>query len=268
MTLIKLCAYTRFCNGLFCNSTAYARASAHLTLVALRVHWDVCVSVGWRSWGCGSLTPPELLESHFRPSTPFPSKHRPLSPTSVLWHPSVKKVTQDATLDESNTLIQEALDIFQSSNSWEEFVPKVRDARGDFHPDVGKVPHPAAHLLNRFQIAGSPVTCSGIPWTFAQKAEALTRGSRQSARQHIPFLRQEIINMIRKGQWTLLPVRLVLNELQLSISPLGVVPQRDRHPRTISDSSFFGVNHETVPVSPEECMQFGRALLPYAPCCC
>jgi hypothetical protein len=56
MSLIKLCAYTRCRNGLFCNSTAYAHTSAHLTWVALRVHWDVCVSVGWRSWGCGSLT--------------------------------------------------------------------------------------------------------------------------------------------------------------------------------------------------------------------
>jgi hypothetical protein len=65
--------------------------------------------------------------------------------------------------------------------------------------------------------------------------------------------------MIQKGQWTLMAVRLVLNEPQLRLSPLVVVPQRDRRPRTISDYSFFGVNHETVSVSPEECMQFGRA---------
>jgi hypothetical protein len=67
--------------------------------------------------------------------------------------------------------------------------------------------------------------------------------------------------MIRKGQWTLLPARLVLNEVQLRLSPLGVVPQRDRRPRTISDYSFFGVNHETLALSPAECMQFGKALL-------
>jgi hypothetical protein len=66
--------------------------------------------------------------------------------------------------------------------------------------------------------------------------------------------------MIRKGQWTLLPARLVLNDLQLQLSPLGVVPQRDRRPRTISDYSFFGINHETLALSPGECMQFGRAL--------
>jgi hypothetical protein len=66
--------------------------------------------------------------------------------------------------------------------------------------------------------------------------------------------------MIHKGQWTILPARLVLHEHHLRLSPLGVVPQQDRWPRTISDYTFFGLNHETVPLSPSECMQFGRAL--------
>jgi hypothetical protein len=66
--------------------------------------------------------------------------------------------------------------------------------------------------------------------------------------------------MIRKGQLTILPARLVLDELQLHLSPLGVVPQRDRRPRTISEYSFFGINHETIALSPEECMQYGKAL--------
>jgi hypothetical protein len=66
--------------------------------------------------------------------------------------------------------------------------------------------------------------------------------------------------MIRKGQCTLLPARLVLNELQLRLIPLGVVPQRNRQPQTISDYSFFGVSHETLALAPEEFMQFGKAL--------
>jgi hypothetical protein len=80
MSLVKLCAYKRRRNGLFCNSSTYARTSAHLTWVALRVccdlctsvdwrslgcgsfaHWNVCESVGWRSLGCGSLAPSPLL---------------------------------------------------------------------------------------------------------------------------------------------------------------------------------------------------------------
>jgi hypothetical protein len=104
------------------------------------------------------------------------------------------------------------------------------------------------------------VACSGNPWSFAQKAAALTRGPHQSALHHISFLRQEFVDMIRKGQWNLLPARLVLDDLQLRLSPLGVVPQRDRRLRTISDYSFFGINHETLALSPAECMQFGKAL--------
>jgi hypothetical protein len=126
---------------------------------------------GWPATGPTDTGPP-----CFPPASPAPSYHRPLSPTSVLWHPSAPKVTQDSPLDELDTLIQEASTLFQST-------------RGEFHPDVGKVPHPAAHLINCFRIAGTPFTCRGVPWTFAQKAAALTRGPHQSARQHLPFLR-------------------------------------------------------------------------------
>ena len=48
----------------------------------------------------------------------------------------------------------------------------------------------------------------------------------------------------------------------LRVSPLGVVPQRDRRPRLIVDYSFSGLlNAETLSWAPrDESMQFGRAL--------
>jgi hypothetical protein len=46
----------------------------------------------------------------------------------------------------------------------------------------------------------------------------------------------------------------------LRVSPLGCVPQRDRHPRLIVDLSFYGVNADTVKLATHEAMQFGRAL--------
>jgi hypothetical protein len=52
----------------------------------------------------------------------------------------------------------------------------------------------------------------------------------------------------------------VLMELQLYLSTLGDVPHRDRRPQTISDYSFVGVNHETLAIPPDECMQFGKDL--------
>jgi hypothetical protein len=182
---------------------------------------------------------------------------RPLSPTFACWHPNERVL---ATEDELDALVRQAAAQYVASPSLEHFVKAMRDPHGDFNPHVGHIAHPAAHLLNRLRCSGTPVTCQGTRWTFTQKAAALTRGPHQSASKHIPFLRQEVVDMIHKGQWTVLQARLVLHDPQLRLSLLGVVPQRDRRPRTISDYTFFGVNHETVPVSPSECMQFGRAL--------
>jgi hypothetical protein len=180
-----------------------------------------------------------------------------MSPTSACWHPHERVLAPE---DELYDLVRQATAQYQASPSFEHFVKAMRDPRGDLSPQVGHIAHPASHLLNRLRCSGAPVTCQGTQWTFAQKAAALTRGPHQSASKHIPFLRQEFVDMIHKGQWTVLPARLVLHEPQLRLSPLDVVPQRDRRPRTISDYTFFGLNHETVPVSPSEYMQFGRAL--------
>lgn len=66
--------------------------------------------------------------------------------------------------------------------------------------------------------------------------------------------------MIHKGQWAILPARLLEDTVLLRLSPLGVVPQRERRPRTTCDYSFFGINDETTQQAPAEAMQFGRAL--------
>jgi hypothetical protein len=67
--------------------------------------------------------------------------------------------------------------------------------------------------------------------------------------------------MINKGQWIVLPARLLMDARNLRIRPLGVVPQWDRHPRTICDYSYYLVNEDTIELCPEKFMQFGRALL-------
>jgi hypothetical protein len=46
----------------------------------------------------------------------------------------------------------------------------------------------------------------------------------------------------------------------LRLSSFGIIPKRDCRPRLIVDYSFWGVNDETVSLSPNEAMQFGRAL--------
>ena len=66
--------------------------------------------------------------------------------------------------------------------------------------------------------------------------------------------------MLLKKHWTILPAALVSELPNLRLSPLGVVPQHDRRPRTIVDYTFSSVNEDTVIDAPTESMQFGRTL--------
>jgi hypothetical protein len=66
--------------------------------------------------------------------------------------------------------------------------------------------------------------------------------------------------MIQKGQLILLPARVFLNNPKLRLGPLGVAPQRDRRPRTISDYTLFFDNEDMVEIPLGGCMQFGHAL--------
>jgi hypothetical protein len=66
--------------------------------------------------------------------------------------------------------------------------------------------------------------------------------------------------MIDQKFWLILPYSAVEHFPYLRISPMGVVPQKDRRPRTIVDYSYSGVNQATLSIAPNESMQFGRAL--------
>lgn len=88
----------------------------------------------------------------------------------------------------------------------------------------------------------------------------MERGCHQSAVLHSEFLYEELADMIEKGQWLVLPFKLVQHLPNLQVSPIGVVPQHDRRPRTIVDYTFSGVNQQTAPLTFPESMQFGKAL--------
>jgi hypothetical protein len=78
--------------------------------------------------------------------------------------------------------------------------------------------------------------------------------------QHKGFLCEEFVDLIRKGQWVLLPADLVIHNHNVRLTPFGMLPQRDQRPITIYDYYFFLVNLDTIPLAPVESMQFGRAL--------
>jgi hypothetical protein len=102
------------------------------------------------------------------------------------------------------------------------------------------------------------------PLTDGARNEKMQRGPHNSAVTHADFLREELLDFVRKGFWMVLPYKLLKKYKKLlrnmRISPMGVVPQRARQPRIIVNYSFFGLNDDTVKMAPRDAMQFGKAL--------
>ena len=161
--------------------------------------------------------------------------------------------------DALGALVQTFADQFRAAGSWIAFLDAVREPT-DLTSTVGDIAHPAGPLLDQLGKVGAPVVMNGDPWSSERIEAALKRGPHQSAKEHVAFLRDEFRDMILKGHWIVLPARLVKDLPGIRLSPLGVVPQRDRRPRTICDYSFSQVNEETAAVAPFDSMQFGRAL--------
>jgi len=191
----------------------------------------------------------------------------PLSPRTTVNHrPATQSAATQRTQehfeirdDALGELIRKSVGVFQQSKDWESFVQSVR-APPDLPSNVGKLPHPASRLLDHLRAHGAPIPTSTGPWSKERRNASVLRGSHQSANEHSEFVREEFKDFMDKQFWTILPYRLVQHLKDLRMSPLGVVPQRDRRPRLIVDLSFFGINQECVPVAPAEAMQFGRTL--------
>ena len=145
------------------------------------------------------------------------------------------------------------------TRGWQNFITGCR-LPSDFASNVQALPHHAAQLLDHLRRHGASVPFTTAPWTQARLDAALARGSHHSAIEHLEFLQEEILSMMQRGQWVLLPYALVKHLPNLRLSPLGVVPQRDRRPRVIVDYTFNGINADTLRLAPTEAMQFGKAL--------
>ena len=88
----------------------------------------------------------------------------------------------------------------------------------------------------------------------------MRRGSHPSAKHlFAQFLQDEMLDMASRKYWTVVPYKAVRHLPSLKISPAGVVPQRNRRPRTIIDYTFSGVGPATLQVASPHAMQFGRA---------
>ena len=84
-----------------------------------------------------------------------------------------------------------------SSLGWEAYVHSRR-GRGDF-ANMATLNHPARRLLRKLQSSGAPVALSSKPWTPSRLHQALQRGPHKSANEHIDFLRDEMLEMVKRA---------------------------------------------------------------------
>lgn len=97
------------------------------------------------------------------------------------------------------------------------------------------------------------------PWDSKCIYAAAMHGPHKSAYEYQDFLHNEMVDMILCCQWIVLPYHAIKDLPGLRLSPIGVIPQRDRHPRTIVDYTFYGVNANTCQLALEEAMRFSWA---------
>jgi len=105
-----------------------------------------------------------------------------------------------------------------------------RRGRGDLTALHNIHSHPAHHLLHQYRHCGAPIILTMPPWTPSQVHAAATCGPHKSARDHHTFLQSNMAAMVRSGQWIVLPLALLAHLPGLRLSPIGVVPQRNRRP--------------------------------------
>ena len=77
--------------------------------------------------------------------------------------------------------------------------------KNDFHQDVGKLPHPAADYLDVLRTIGARALIGASDWTQGKKDAAIRRGPHNSTHEHREFLEGEMMEMISKGRWIVLP---------------------------------------------------------------
>jgi hypothetical protein len=201
-------------------------------------------------------------------SAPQPKRLRILSdqPRSMNWETAPQDgpmLLSAAQVSNLGTYIERDVRLLEKLG-WGEFL-RLRRGQSDLSARVDEIQHPARSHLKHLRRRGARVPMTTAPWSNERLATTLARGPHKSAFKYAEFLGQELGEFVLKGQWIVLPYDVVRKlprriTRQLRISPMGVVPQRDRRPRVIVDYSFFGVNDETAKLAPREAMQFGKAL--------
>jgi hypothetical protein len=226
--------------------------------------WPVCIPSGAHAAFDLRKRPPREVVCLGPPSKRQCSQQD--GPTSTTWVTAPQDgpiLLSDSQVSNLGTYIDRDVQLLEQLG-WEKFV-QVRRGASDLSTTVDKIRHPARSTLRNLRRRGARAPMAMAPWSDDQLAATIARGPHKSAFEHIQFLGEELAEFVLKGQWVVLPYSVVRSlpshiQRQLRISPVGVVPQRERRPRVIVDYSFFGVNAGTAKLAPREAMQFGKAL--------
>jgi hypothetical protein len=108
---------------------------------------------------------------------------------------------------------------------WPAFVKQLQFP-SDHPANLSALPHPAASLLQQLALHGVPAPSSSPPWSYTKLSDVLRRGAHSSAQhQYRNFLIEDMLDMVEKGYWAVLPFSILQHYTHLKLSPEGVVPQ-------------------------------------------
>jgi len=143
---------------------------------------------------------------------------------------------------------------------WSTFIKSMQHPI-DINQTIDKVAHTAVKYLHRLAKTGIPAPSSSAPWSKKHLHQVYRRGAHSSAlHQFKDFLLDDMLDMVRKKYWVVLPFHTVKHLPNLKLAPAGVVPQCTRRPRPIIDHTFTGVNQSSAPLAPMKAIQFGSTI--------
>ena len=93
----------------------------------------------------------------------------------------------------------------------------------------------------------APVISMEAPWSQEKKDNAVRHGSHPPASiLYWDFMLEGMLDMVKRGYWTILPYLTIKRLSGLKISLAGVVPQCARQLRPIIDYLFLAINQTTL----------------------
>ena len=176
--------------------------------------------------------PDQSLQKKPRPITPPPSFTLPLRhqnmtlpPIRSQHEPSTSPSAQSGSaLKSLGKFARQHVKLLRQLG-WHQFV-KCLQIPFDTTDDLASIPHPAAPYLRTLATHGVPAPSHSPPWTKQQLQTVLNRGAHVSAKRlYREFLFEDILDMVQKGYWTVLPFSAVQHLTHLKLSLAGVVPQ-------------------------------------------